>query len=67
MDKILEILEAEPGLLTVQHAAELLAHHPQTLYKAIKARRLPMVRTLGNSVRLDPNALAAWLRNRGAR
>jgi hypothetical protein len=50
------------GLLTVQRAAELLVDHPQTLYKA---RRLPHVRTLGGSVRLDPNALATWLRGRG--
>ena len=67
MDRILQTLEATERLLTVQRAAELLVHHPQTLYKAIKAGRLPHVRTLGGSVRLDPSALATWLRGRGAR
>jgi len=67
MDRILQTLEATEGLLTVQRAAELRVHHPQTLYKAIKAGRLPHVRTLGGSIRLDPNALATWLRSRGAR
>ncbi len=51
MDRILQTLEAMEGLLTVQRAADLLVHHPQTLYKAIKAGRLPHVRTLGGSVR----------------
>ena len=33
-------------LLTVQREAELLVHHPQTIYKAIKAGRLPHVHSL---------------------
>jgi excisionase family DNA binding protein len=67
MDRILQTLEAMEGLLTVQRAAELLVHQPQTLYKAIKSGRLPHVRTLGGSVRVDPDALASWLTGRGAR
>jgi excisionase family DNA binding protein len=68
MDRILQTLEATEGLPTVQRAAELLVHDPQTLYKAIKVGRLPYVRTLGGSVRLDPDAFATWpLEPKGAR
>src|SRR2546427_10888521 len=54
MDRVLQTLAAMEGLLVVQRAAELLVHQPQTLYKAIKSGRLPHVRTLGGSVRVDP-------------
>ena len=64
MDRVLQTLEAMEGLLIVQRAAELLVHQPQTLYKAIKSGRLPHVRA---RVRVDPDALASWLRGRGAR
>jgi excisionase family DNA binding protein len=67
MDRILQTLEAMEGLLTVQRAAELLVHHPQTLYKAIKSERLPHIRILGGSVRVDPDALASFAHGRGAR
>jgi len=66
MDKILETLASEPGLLTVQRTAQLLGHHRDTIYKATRDGRLPVVRTLGNAVRLDPNAIAGWLKRRGA-
>jgi excisionase family DNA binding protein len=66
MNKILETLASEHGLLTVQRTAGLLGHHRDTIYKAIKDGKLPVVRTLGNAVRLDPNAIADWLRRRGA-
>jgi excisionase family DNA binding protein len=65
MNKILKTLAAEPGLLTVQRTAKLLAHHRDTIYRAIKDGKLPVVRTLGNAVRLDPNAMADWLKRRG--
>jgi len=67
MDRVLQTLAAMEGLLVVQRAAELLVHQPQTLYKAIKSGRLPHVRTLGGSVRVDPDVLASWLRGRRAR
>jgi excisionase family DNA binding protein len=66
VNKILETLASEPGLLTVRRTAELLGHHRDTIYKAIKNGKLPVVRTLGNAVRLDPNAIADWLKRRGA-
>jgi len=34
MNKILETLASEPGLLTVQRTARLLSHHRDTIYKA---------------------------------
>jgi excisionase family DNA binding protein len=65
VETILEKLTAWPGLMTVGEAARLLNHHKQTIYKAVKAGRLPVVRTFG-SLRIDPAQLAAWLRKRGA-
>ncbi len=51
--------------MTVAEAARLLQHHKQTLYRAIRAGRLPVVRTFG-SIRIDPVRLAGWLKQRGA-
>jgi excisionase family DNA binding protein len=65
METILEKLTAWPGLMTIAEAARLLNHHKQTLYKAVKAGRLPVVRTFG-SLRVDPARLAEWLKKRGA-
>ena len=65
METILEKLAAWPGLMTVAEAALLLNHHEQTIYKAVRAGRLPVVRTFG-SLRIDPVRLAGWLKQRGA-
>ena len=51
--------------MTVAEAALLLNHHEQTIYKAVRAGRLPVVRTFG-SLRIDPVRLAGWLKQRGA-
>ena len=51
--------------MTIEEAAELLVFHEQTLYKAARKGRLPVVRAFG-SLRIDPASLAEWLRKRGA-
>jgi len=51
--------------MTIAEAAEIVGHHEQTLYKAARAGRFPVVRRFG-SLRVDPASLAAWLQKRGA-
>jgi excisionase family DNA binding protein len=47
--------------MTAGEIAELLAVTTITVYKLAKAGRLPSFR-IGTSVRLDPRAVAEWLR-----
>lgn len=66
METILEKLARWPTCyMTIAEAAYILGHHPQTIYKAARAGRIPVVRTFG-SLRVDPASLAAWLQMRGA-
>ena len=66
METILEKLARWPTrFMTIEEAAELLVFHEQTLYKAARKGRLPVVRAFG-SLRIDPASLAEWLRKRGA-
>ena len=66
METILEKLGRWPTrYMTIEEAAELLVFHEQTLYKAARNGRLPVVRIFG-SLRVDPASLAAWLQKRGA-
>jgi excisionase family DNA binding protein len=51
--------------MTIAEAAAILGHHEQTLYRAARAGRFPVVRTFG-SLRVDPASLAVWLQKRGA-
>jgi excisionase family DNA binding protein len=50
-----------PTAITVERLAELLDCSPKTLYKAVKAGRLPAMR-IGGVIRLDPKQTAAWIR-----
>ena len=59
---ILETIENMDTLMTVESLGKLLAMSPKTIYKAIKAGRLPAYRLGG--IRLDPAEVANWLRNR---
>jgi len=43
----------------------IVSASPKTLYKAIRAGRLPAYRVAG--IRLDPTAVAQWLRERPTR
>ena len=60
---LIETLENMNTALTVEVLSRLTAISPKTLYKAIKAGRLPAYR-IGGSVRLDPAEVAQWLRDR---
>src|SRR6266568_4194395 len=51
--------------MTIGEAAAILGRHEQTLYRAARAGRFPVVRTFG-SLRIDPATLTAWLQKRGA-
>ena len=59
---IIETIENHSGPLTVQELSKLLGKSPKTLYKAIKAGKLPAYRVGG--IVLDPVEVAAWLRQR---
>lgn len=58
--KIVEILEAASGLLTIADTAQLLNVSPKLIYKLVAAGKLPASRIAG-SLRLDPNSLIAWI------
>lgn len=58
--KVVEILEATTEFLTVSQVAHLLKVSPKLIYKMIAAGKLPASRIAG-ALRLDPNALIAWL------
>lgn len=60
---LIETIESMDTLLTVESLGILLSTSPKTLYKAVKAGRLPAYR-IGGSIRLDPSEVAAWLRAR---
>lgn len=63
---IVETIENMDSLLTLDGLSKLLTISEKTLYKAIKAGRLPGYR-LGGSVRLEPAEVAKWLRQRSTR
>jgi excisionase family DNA binding protein len=61
-----EIIENMQTALTVEQLAGLLSCSPKTLYKQIRAKRLPAFR-VGSAIRLEPEATAAWLRSKMGR
>ena len=63
---LIETIETRETALTVDELSHLINMSPKTIYKAIKAGRLPAMRILG-SIRLDPIETAAWLRSRCTR
>jgi excisionase family DNA binding protein len=60
---IVEIIENYGRALTVDELAELTRVSTQTIYRHIKAKKLPAYH-IGTLVRLDPKATAEWLRSR---
>lgn len=62
---IIEIIENRETAMTVEELAAYLNASPKTLYKAIRAGRLPAYRVAG--IRLDPAEVAKWLRDRSTR
>jgi len=48
--------------MTIGEAAAILGRHEQTLYRAARAGRFPVVRTFG-SLRIDPATLTACSRS----
>jgi excisionase family DNA binding protein len=47
--------------ITIERACRTLGCSAKTLYKAVKAGRLPAMR-IGGMIRLDPKETAAWIR-----
>lgn len=59
---IAETLESRKTLMTVEELSVLLSTSTKTLYKSIKAGKLPAYRLGG--IRLDPREVAAWMHQR---
>ena len=59
----LDYLESLNRLLTVEEFAEFSRLSEKTIYRHIRAHRLPAVRVMGRIV-LEPRTTAAWLRER---
>ena len=59
----LDYLESLNRLLTVEEFAEYSRLSEKTIYRHIRAHRLPAIRLKGRIV-LEPRATAAWLRER---
>jgi len=64
MDTI-ETIATWGNLLTVPELAGLTSISPKTLYRYAKLRKLPTIK-IGNCIRLNPKAIAEWLRARQA-
>jgi excisionase family DNA binding protein len=62
MDIILQI-ESWGRCLTVEELADVIALSPKTLYRMIKAKKLPAIH-MGGQIRLNPQSTADWLRSR---
>jgi excisionase family DNA binding protein len=60
--RILETLETTATLLSVEELSTLLGISVKTLYKTIKAGRLPAYRIGG--IRIDPQDVVKWMRDR---
>ena len=55
------VVEQRPGLLTVQDLVALTGFGKTAIYDMVDAGRIPYLR-FGSSIRFDPIAIAAWLR-----
>jgi excisionase family DNA binding protein len=60
---IIEKIEKRTSALKVGEVAELLEVTPQHIYSLASRGLIPSLRIEG-AVRLDPQEIAAWLRNR---
>ena len=60
---LVEILQEKSQALTVSELAILLRISQRQLYKLAAGNRIPSFK-IGASVRFDPAAIAAWLRQR---
>jgi excisionase family DNA binding protein len=60
---LIEKIEQWGTALTVEDLANLLNASPKTIYKQIKRGKLPAFR-IGSLLRLNPEAVARWLRAR---
>jgi excisionase family DNA binding protein len=55
------VVEQRPGLLTVQNLVAITGFGKTAIYDMVDAGRIPYLR-FGSSIRFDPIAIAAWLR-----
>jgi excisionase family DNA binding protein len=55
------MLDGRDALMTVADVARALHVSTKSIYRLIRARRLPSVR-IGTAVRLDGHTVARWLR-----
>ena len=58
-----ELIEFWPQPLTVEELAAFTGISEETLYRQVRARKLPSIR-IGSSIRLEQRATAEWFRSR---
>lgn len=63
---IIERIEKKTSALKVEELAQMLEVTPQHLYRLIARGLIPSLRIAG-AVRLDPQEVGGWLRNRAGR
>jgi excisionase family DNA binding protein len=63
---IIEKIEKLETAMTVKEFGAMLGVSPKTLYAAVKAGRVPVMR-VGGSIRIDPAEAADYLRERSTK
>lgn len=60
------VVEQQPGLLKVQDLVRLTGFRKTAIYQMVEDGRIPYLR-FGSSIRFDPIAIAAWMREHTVR
>jgi excisionase family DNA binding protein len=63
VSKLADTVESYGSAITVNELAKILQCSRGQVYKWIEQKRLPAIK-IGTMVRLDPSAVAAWIRDR---
>jgi len=51
-------------LISVQQLSEKINFTPMTIYRWVKARKIPYIRMPGNDIRFDKEKIEKWIENR---
>ena len=62
-NSLVQMVEAYGTAITVAQLAKILQCSRNQVYKLIDEKRLPALK-VGTMIRLDPGAVAAWIRGR---
>ena len=51
-------------LISVQQLSEKINFTPMTIYRWVKARKIPYIKMPGNDIRFDKDKIDKWIENR---